>query len=88
MQKTTVEILFSEVTLRENGTKGNEISVMETLTVEWDSTRRKYQASNPDGHPSCIGYGDGHTQSILDYLRVRLGIDQKPAKVQYSSRIY
>lgn len=88
MQKTTVEIFFSQVTRHEDGSKGNEISIAETLSVEWDSTRRKYQASNPDGHPSWVGYGDGTNQAVLDYLRVRSGVDQKTSKVSYSNRIY
>ena len=88
MQSTMVDIFFSEATRHEDGTKGNEICVAETLVVEWDSTRRKYQASNPDGHPSWVGYGDGRTQAVLDYLRARLGIDHKLSKVSYSNRIY
>jgi hypothetical protein len=88
MKATKVEILFSETQYREDGTKGNETSVVETLDVEWDSFRNKVKASNSDGDPSWVGYGAGHTEAILNYLQKRLGVEKKTMPVRYSNRIY
>lgn len=89
MAKTIkVEVLFSEVLLREDGSKGNETSIMDTLVIEWDHTKNKVKASNPDGHPSWIGYGDSHTEAVLSYLQTRLGVEKKLTPVRYSSRVY
>lgn len=88
MATKKVEVLFSETVLREDGTKGNETSIMDTLVVGWDTTKNKVRASSPDGDPGWIGYGDSHTEAVLNYLQTRLHVERKATPVRYSSRVY
>jgi hypothetical protein len=82
-----VDIYFSYAGRGEDGTKTNEISIAEALTVEWDGLTRKYQASNPDS-VEVRGQGATQEEAIVNYLKARLGMNAKPQPVRYSRRIY
>lgn len=82
------EIYFSAVVRDDSGTKTSEVSVLETLAVDYDKSIGKFKAVNADGQSTRCGYGNGHTEAVLDYLRLRLGLDLKPPTIKYSSRVY
>jgi len=88
MKRTCTELYFSEVTRDEGGAKTSEVSIAETLIVEFDAERGKFKASDSEGHSTRCGYGKGQNDAVMDYLRQRLGLDLVAPKVSYSSRVY
>jgi hypothetical protein len=77
MKKTYADIRYTEITRYEDGLTGNEVGLMETLILEWDDAYGMIRASNPNGHPLWYGYGEGHTEAVLEYLKARLGLVER-----------
>jgi hypothetical protein len=76
MQARTIELRFE---LREPGAmgiaEGVHVALQEDLLVEFD--QGLWKVTNPAGHLTWIGRQESYQGAICEYLKSRLGIEEK-----------